>query len=135
MREKPESRAQPETRTGGGVWGGGLVSPSPENFCRIESEMVQSGAYFTSKLTDKQTSLICPDADKNPMGSSKIELNALAPFSSSSNSCSSCISNLGNKGSCRVSSSIMGTGSSNKGRVEQQLRAGEAGEQYVVVPA
>ena len=63
-------------KTGGGVWGGSSVSPSPENFCRIKSEMVQSGA---SKLPDKQTSLICPDADKNPMGSSKIELNRPGP--------------------------------------------------------
>ena len=60
LRAKPESRAQPETRTGGGVWGGGSVSPSfPENFCKIDSEMVQS-ANFTSKLSDQANSLICP---------------------------------------------------------------------------
>ena len=35
------------------------MSPSPENFCKIESEMVQSGAHFTSKLPDQAHCLIC----------------------------------------------------------------------------
>ena len=37
-----------------------LVSPSPENFCKIDSEMVQSVALFTLKLPDQANSLICP---------------------------------------------------------------------------
>ena len=32
LRAKPESRAKPEIKRGEGVWGGGSVSPSPENF-------------------------------------------------------------------------------------------------------
>ena len=36
------------------------MSPSPENFYEIVSEMVQSGAYFSSKLSDQANRLICP---------------------------------------------------------------------------
>ena len=36
-----ESEAQDLAR--GGVWGGGLVSPSPENFRKLVLETVQSG--------------------------------------------------------------------------------------------
>ena len=52
MKTEGEARIEGAARAkiGGGVWGGGSVSPSPENFCKIVSEMVQSGAYFTSKL-------------------------------------------------------------------------------------
>ena len=32
LRAKPESRAKPEKERGEGVWGGGSVSPFPENF-------------------------------------------------------------------------------------------------------
>ena len=32
LRAKPEPRAKPEKKRGGGVWGGGSVSPSPEKF-------------------------------------------------------------------------------------------------------
>ena len=40
--------------------GEGFGEPLPENFCKIESEMVQSGAYFnTSKLPDQAHCLIC----------------------------------------------------------------------------
>ena len=45
---------------GRGMGGGSSVSPSLENFCKIDSEMVQSGAYFTSKLSDQANRLICP---------------------------------------------------------------------------
>ena len=47
LRAKPKSRAKPETRAGR-VPG----SPSSENFCKINSEMMQPGEYFTSKLPD-----------------------------------------------------------------------------------
>ena len=57
LRAKPKSRAQPKTRTRGGVWGGGSASPSTEFFFKIESEMVHSGTYFTSKLPDQANRL------------------------------------------------------------------------------
>ena len=43
-----EARTEGEARekTGGGVWGGGLVSPSPENFWKIELETIHFGAYL-----------------------------------------------------------------------------------------
>ena len=53
--------------------------PSPENFCKIDSEMVQPGAYFTLKLPDQANSLICPDANTNSIGSLVIELNCPGP--------------------------------------------------------
>ena len=43
LRAKPESRAKPEKERGGGVWGGGSVSPSPGNFLNFELQIVQSG--------------------------------------------------------------------------------------------
>ena len=62
MKSEGEARidgAYPETRSAGRGLGRGSVSPSPENFGKIESEMVQSGAYFTSKLPDQAHCLIC----------------------------------------------------------------------------
>ena len=40
-----EARIEGEARdlAGGGVWGGGLVSPSPENFRKLVLKIVQSG--------------------------------------------------------------------------------------------
>ena len=75
-----EARIEGKARdkSGGGVWGGGSVSPSPEICCKIDSEMVQSGAYFTQKLPDLAISLICPDSNcqqESNMGSLMIELN------------------------------------------------------------
>ena len=42
-RAKPESRAKPEKEQGRRVWGGGSVSPSPENVWNFELQIVQSG--------------------------------------------------------------------------------------------
>ena len=44
LRAKPESRAKPELEWRG-VWGGCLVSHSPENCCKLVLEIVQSGVY------------------------------------------------------------------------------------------
>ena len=33
-------------KAGGGVWGGGSVSPSPENFWKIKLETIHFGAYL-----------------------------------------------------------------------------------------
>ena len=43
-----EARTEGEARekTGGGVWGGGSVSPSPENFWKIKLETIHFGAYL-----------------------------------------------------------------------------------------
>ena len=43
-----EARAEGEARekSGGGVWGGGSVSPSPENFWKIKLETNHFGAYL-----------------------------------------------------------------------------------------
>ena len=46
-------------KNGGGVWGGGSVSPSPENFCKIDSEMVQSSAYLHKYFLLLQTNSYC----------------------------------------------------------------------------
>ena len=43
LRVKPESRTKPEKKRGGGVWGGGSVSLSPENFWNFELQIVQFG--------------------------------------------------------------------------------------------
>ena len=47
-RSARESRAKPEARAGEGF--GERARWIPESFCKIDSEMVQSGAYFTLKL-------------------------------------------------------------------------------------
>ena len=43
-----EARIEGEARerAGGGVWGGGSVSPSPEKFWNFELQIVQSGVYL-----------------------------------------------------------------------------------------
>ena len=43
-----EARTEGEARekSGGGVWGGGSVSPSPENFWKIKLETIHFGAYL-----------------------------------------------------------------------------------------
>ena len=43
-----EARTEGEARekAGGGVWGGGSVSPSPENFWKIKLETIHFGAYL-----------------------------------------------------------------------------------------
>ena len=43
-----EARTEGEARekAGGGVWGGGSVSPSPENFLKIKLEIIHFGAYL-----------------------------------------------------------------------------------------
>ena len=45
LRAKPESRVKPEKKAGGGVWGGGSVSP-PEIFWKIKLETIHFGAYL-----------------------------------------------------------------------------------------
>ena len=49
--ESGEVRIEGEARerAGGGVWGGGSVSPSPENFWNFELQIVQSGVYLKPK--------------------------------------------------------------------------------------
>ena len=44
-----ETRTEGEARekTGGGVWGGGSVSPSPENFLKIKLETIHFGAFLS----------------------------------------------------------------------------------------
>ena len=46
-----EARTEGEARdrAGGGVWGGGSVSPSPENFWKFKLETLQSGAQFNQQ--------------------------------------------------------------------------------------
>ena len=52
--KRPRSRIEGEAQTegearekaGGGVWGGGSVSPSPENFWKINFETIHFGAYL-----------------------------------------------------------------------------------------
>ena len=43
-----EARTEGEARekAGGGVWGGGSVIPSPENFWKIKFETIHFGAYL-----------------------------------------------------------------------------------------
>ena len=43
-----EARTEGEARekAGGGVWGGGSVSPSPANFWKIKLETIHFGAYL-----------------------------------------------------------------------------------------
>ena len=43
-----EARTEGEAgeKSGGGVWGGGSVSPSPENFWKIKLETIHFGAYL-----------------------------------------------------------------------------------------
>ena len=49
-------------------------------FRKIYSEMMQPGAYFTSKLPDLAiVQNAGPDGNKNPMGSLMIELNRPDP--------------------------------------------------------
>ena len=52
-----EARTEGEARekAGGGVWGGGSVSPSPENFWKIKLETIQFGAYLKQlfEITNK----------------------------------------------------------------------------------
>ena len=47
-RIKGEARTEGEARekAGGGVWGGGSVSPSPENFWKIKLETIHFSAYL-----------------------------------------------------------------------------------------
>ena len=51
LRIEGEARTEGEARekTGGGVWGGGSVSPSPENFWKIKLEIIHFGAYVRQK--------------------------------------------------------------------------------------
>ena len=44
--EARELRAKPEKKRGRRVWGGGLVSPSPENFWKIKLETIHFGEYL-----------------------------------------------------------------------------------------
>ena len=48
LRFEGEARIEGEARdrAGGGVWGGGSVSPSPEKFRNFELQIVQSGVYL-----------------------------------------------------------------------------------------
>ena len=48
LRIEGEARTEGEARekTGGGVWGGGSVSPSSENFWKIKLEIIHFGAYL-----------------------------------------------------------------------------------------
>ena len=52
-----EARTEGEARenAGGGVWGGGSVSPSPENFRKIKLEIIHFGAYLKqlSEITNE----------------------------------------------------------------------------------
>ena len=52
-----EARTEVEARekAGGGVWGGGSVSPSPENFWKIKLETIHFGAYLRQlfEMTNK----------------------------------------------------------------------------------
>ena len=52
-----EARTEGEARekAGGGVWGGGSVSPSPENFWKIKLETIHFGAYLKQlfEMTNK----------------------------------------------------------------------------------
>ena len=41
-----QSEGEAREKAGGGVWGGGLVSPSPENFWKFEMKTVQFGVYL-----------------------------------------------------------------------------------------
>ena len=48
--ESGEARIEGEARErAGGVWGGGSVSPFPENFWNFELQIVQSGVYLKPK--------------------------------------------------------------------------------------
>ena len=42
-------KGEARERAGGGVWGGGSGSPSPENFWNFELQIVQSGVYLKPK--------------------------------------------------------------------------------------
>ena len=55
LRAKPELRVKPEKEKEGGVWGGGSVSPSPENFWKIKLETIHFGAYLKQlfEMTNK----------------------------------------------------------------------------------
>ena len=48
LRIEGEARTEGEARetNGGGVWGGGSVSPSPGNFSKIKLEIIHFGAYL-----------------------------------------------------------------------------------------
>ena len=52
-----EARTEGEAprKSGGGVWGGGSVSPSPENFWKIKLESIHFGAYLRQlfEMTNK----------------------------------------------------------------------------------
>ena len=58
-RARTEVEAQNEgvarEKAEGGVWGGGSVSPSPENFWKIKLETIHYGAYLKQlfEMTDK----------------------------------------------------------------------------------
>ena len=42
----PRTEGEVREKAGGGVWGGGSVSPSPEIFWKIELETIHFGAYL-----------------------------------------------------------------------------------------
>ena len=71
--KRPNIEGEARDKSGGGIWVEGLVSPSPENVSNKDSEMVQSGAYFTSKLPDKDNSLHAQQRNKNYKDKSKIK--------------------------------------------------------------
>ena len=52
LRAKPEPRAKPDNIAGGGVWGGGSVSPSPYNIWYIILEIIHFGAYMIAYIYD-----------------------------------------------------------------------------------
>ena len=63
LRAKSELRAREKARekAGEGVWGGGSVSPSPENFWKIELETSHFGAYLrqTFEINNMHGSRTC----------------------------------------------------------------------------
>ena len=69
-----EGEARDKSRGGVRVWGS--MSPSPENFSKIDSEMVQSSAYFTSKLPDQANPRVRPVFDASHLSQHSCHNNA-----------------------------------------------------------
>ena len=44
--KRPRTEGEARKKSGGGVWGGGSVSPSPENFWKIKLETIHFGIYM-----------------------------------------------------------------------------------------
>ena len=55
--KRPRIEGEAREKSGGGVWGGSSVSPSPENFWKIKLETIHFGAYL-KQLFEKTNEMV-----------------------------------------------------------------------------